>query len=251
MDKKVLSRSKVPPEAYTREYFLRMSYGGSEFERTLGTTLLSRYKISFDLAAILPGMKVLDVGCGRGEIVLHSALAGAEAVGIDHSKEAINLAKKAITRQPSEIQARIQLFQGDVCHLPFSSQSFDRVFFLDVIEHLTPQQADLSLAEIYRVLKKDGRLVLHTTPNRFFTQYGYPYWSRPWVIILGFIAGKKTKKPPKYLNKGYDEIVHVNEQDFFRLRNVLRKHGFSYKMNLCVEPLRENAKVRERLEYAL
>jgi len=54
---------------------------------------------------------------------------------------------------------------ADVRYLPFKERVFERVYFLDVIEHLTVGDEYVALSEIRRVL--EGELIL-TTPNRKF-----------------------------------------------------------------------------------
>ena len=63
---------------------------------------------------------------------------------------------------------------ADAKGLPFDSAHFDRVLMFDVVEHLYPWELDRALAEIRRVLTSDGRLVIHTAPNRWYDKYAYP-----------------------------------------------------------------------------
>jgi predicted SAM-dependent methyltransferase len=53
---------------------------------------------------------------------------------------------------------------ADVLHLPFRNESFSLVYFADVIEHLPSGEENTALSEIFRVLRKNGTLIL-TTPN--------------------------------------------------------------------------------------
>jgi SAM-dependent methyltransferase len=95
--------------------------------------------------------QVLDIGCGEGVLLdaLSSTLPGALLVGID-----------AVAPPPD---ARWTGVTGDIAsYLPFASGSFDVVVAGEVIEHVPVP--DLMLAEIRRILRPDGRLVL-STPN--------------------------------------------------------------------------------------
>lgn len=95
--------------------------------------------------------RVLDVGCGSYPYFLLNTNF-AEKYGIDPSLNAstikdINLKKLDITKQK----------------LPFNDDFFDAVTMLAVFEHLDHEKISFALREIYRVLKKDGILVM-TTP---------------------------------------------------------------------------------------
>ncbi|NLF74366.1 MAG: methyltransferase domain-containing protein, partial [Chloroflexi bacterium] len=88
----------VSPELYTEEYFLTACEGYEDFIASDGENLSRRLKAAFELAAVEPGMKVLDVACGRGEIVRQCALLGADAYGFDYAHAAIKLARQVLAR---------------------------------------------------------------------------------------------------------------------------------------------------------
>src|SRR5260370_37142830 len=79
------TRESVPSTLYTEEYFLTACEGYNEFIASEGEHLSRRLNAAFALAAVAPGMKVLDVGCGRGEILRHCARLGADAYGVDYA----------------------------------------------------------------------------------------------------------------------------------------------------------------------
>src|SRR5205807_2624150 len=84
---------------------------------------------------VCDGMRVLDVGSGRGEVVFNAAKSGATAVGIDYASAALSLARGMLGQHP-EIRDRVLFLHGDARCMPLVSASFDRAFMLDVVEHL-------------------------------------------------------------------------------------------------------------------
>ena len=69
----------LPSTLYTKEYFLNACEGYEEFVESHGERLSRRLGEAFAYAEVKPGMKVLDVGCGRGEILRHVTRLGARA----------------------------------------------------------------------------------------------------------------------------------------------------------------------------
>lgn len=109
-----------------------------------------------DFISAKKGEHVLDLGCGNGVFSQWLNEIGCQVHGLDFSFKAL---KQARGFQSVSVQ-------GDVAHLPFQSEIFDRVVFIEVLEHVPPNVEQAVLAEIRRVLKPDGELVLHTSPNR-------------------------------------------------------------------------------------
>ena len=104
------------------------------------------------LRPVTPGGRVLDVGCGVGQVVGRLTEAGCEAWGVDVSEPNIARARK--------FSERCQLYDGQ--RLPFPDGHFDRVGALNVLEHV--EAAEAFIAELVRVTAPGGRVVL-SSPN--------------------------------------------------------------------------------------
>ena len=86
----------LPSTLYSKDYFLAACEGYQEFVESQGEHLSRRLRQAFAVASVEPGMRVLDVGCGRGEILRHCAQLGADACGVDYAEVAVNLSQETI-----------------------------------------------------------------------------------------------------------------------------------------------------------
>lgn len=111
------------------------------------------------LALLRPGEQMLDVGCGTGTLALEAqrlVSSAGRVVGIDPSSEQIARARAKAARRhiPVEFQT------GVIEQLPFPDQTFDVIFSTLMMHHLPAPLKQQGLAEIARVLKGGGRLVI-------------------------------------------------------------------------------------------
>lgn len=163
------------------------------------TGALSRNKETARLCS--GGLRILDLGCGTGELINQLAGKYEEVYGVDSSESGLNEA----VRKGYRI-AKID-FDNEI--LPFADNWFDTVVSLDVIEHVYDP---LSLIrELTRVLRPDGELIISTPNIRF------------WKHILKLIVlGRFPKTTP--VTEVYDgghihfftfsDIAHLLDSDF-------------------------------------
>jgi SAM-dependent methyltransferase len=97
------------------------------------------------LNALPPATRVLDAGCGEGVLVEEYA-ARLDITGVD-----ANYSSPRVSA-------------GSVTALPFPDASFDRALCLDVLEHLAYEDQPRALAELHRVLRPGGELLV-SVPN--------------------------------------------------------------------------------------
>jgi ubiquinone/menaquinone biosynthesis C-methylase UbiE len=114
---------------------------------------------TINLARIRPGEQALDVGCGTGtlaiEVQRHVGGAGG-VVGVDPGIRQIARARAKAARRKLPINFQI----GVIERLDFPDQTFDVVFSTLMMHHLSDSLKRQGLAEIVRVLKPDGRLII-------------------------------------------------------------------------------------------
>ncbi len=225
-------RPSLPSDLYTEEYFRTACEGYDEFNQSEGEHLSRRLQAAFELAAVTPGMAVLDVGCGRGEILRHCARLGADAYGIDYARVAVSMSLNVIERT-GQRQGKIAVGQSDAKCLPFRDETFDRVLMFDVVEHLYPWELDQAIREVHRVLKPDGRFIVHTAPNIWYDRYAYPV-VRQVRRLMG--QGESYPANPREFLVDVNAHVHVNEQSLFSLRRVLKQADFEARVWLDSPP---------------
>lgn len=229
---------QVPAELYDRAYYLTNMEGHELFLSTHGRQVTPRHEKLLEIARVRPGERVLDVGCGRGELVFQSMLAGGSARGIDYSAAAIELCQEGRATYTAEEQSRLE-FECVDANVPLGAPgTYDVVFFVDVAEHLYPEELHRVLLSIREVLKPGGRLILHTAPNVWFYRYAYPLIRLAFPLIRrlspSLVALARTKPNwqgdtlPANPEEGqeYNLQVHVNEQSPPSLKAALRAAGF-------------------------
>lgn len=105
-------------------------------------------------AALRPGYRVLDIGCGTGTLatLIKRFHPDVEVVGIDPDPKALARAR----RKAAKAAVSIQFDQGFGDDLPYPEASFDRVLSSFMFHHLPPEEKGKTLCAVRRVLKPGG-----------------------------------------------------------------------------------------------
>lgn len=110
--------------------------------------------------------RLLDYGCGRGDLLNLMARRGVriEMIGSDVSGEML---KEGSAIWPTEHAPLPQLLQQNEAQVPLEGSSVDLVIISAVLHHIPPDERDAVFAELWRLLKPGGRLVVfeHNTHN--------------------------------------------------------------------------------------
>jgi cyclopropane fatty-acyl-phospholipid synthase-like methyltransferase len=177
-------------------------------------------------------MKVLDVGCGRGEVVFHCARLGIETVGIDYSQEVLEIAQRTKETHTGEERKRMRFICGDVKKLR-TEDRFDRIFMLDLVEHLHDWELNELFQMCKELLKTEGQIIIHTLPNRWLYEITYRRLLRlfmPWL--------------PKNPRNEKEMAIHVNEMSPTHLYSLLKRNGYTCRIwlhNLIIEQAKWHA----------
>ncbi len=236
----------VDAAEYDETYFLCASEGYREFAASRGRRLGPRFRKALSLADVRTGQHVLDIGCGRGELVMQCAALGAFATGVDYSQTAVAIAREALAGYPIDVRTRAGFALTDARHLPFADATHDTALITDVVEHLAPAELVAALAEARRMLRPGGRLVVHTSPNRLLLDSVYPVYTRRVHQALAaacrLLRYRDTVFSPdlpvsaRFPRTEYERRLHVNEQTGESLRVAVEAAGLDIERLVYWEP---------------
>ena len=91
------------------------------------------------LAKVQPDERVVDLGCGRGEMVTVCRALGSMATGLDYASAALEIARDSSEHLP--------VVRAAMDAQPLKDATYDVAFSLDVVEHLTPRELERFLSE--------------------------------------------------------------------------------------------------------
>jgi cyclopropane-fatty-acyl-phospholipid synthase len=168
-----------------------------------------------------PGMRLLDVGCGWGGMVLHAAAEhGVRAVGVTISERQADLAKKRVANAglADLVEIRLQDYR-DVDDGPY-----DAISSIGMFEHVGAKQLHAYFTRLHELLRPEGRLLNHaigrpaTSRDRLpVTVPRSPWQKRTFIDRYVFPDGELHE---------VGTVVSAMQQDGFEVRHLesLREH---------------------------
>jgi ubiquinone/menaquinone biosynthesis C-methylase UbiE len=145
-------------KAETKEFFSLLA---GQYDEWFSTDE-GRYVDSYERRAMLSFLHpesadvLLDVGTGTGVYLLDAARHGAYVVGLDFSKEMLNVLAGKVSKE--EVKGYVELVLGDAERLPFREGVFTKIVCNTALEFI-PEPED-AVAEFSRVLRADGEVVI-------------------------------------------------------------------------------------------
>lgn len=140
-----------PTMTYSCAYF-------PEFEPTLDQAQELKYELICRKLGLQRGMRLLDVGCGWGGMVLHAARQhGVEAVGITISNEQASLARERVGE--AGLGGRVEIRLQD--YREVDDGPYDAISSIGMFEHVGIEQLTVYLRQLRHLLRPGGRLLNH------------------------------------------------------------------------------------------
>jgi len=154
----------VSPEMETLKSRLKTTWEAGDFSQVAKhiETAAEEFVGRLD---VKPGMQVLDVACGSGNLAIVAAKQGADVTGVDIAD---NLVEAARQRAGSE-GVKIRFDQGDAEALPYDDNSFDLV--MTMYGAMFAPRPEVVASELIRVCRPGGRIAMaNWTPEGFAGQ---------------------------------------------------------------------------------
>lgn len=200
--------------SYSEHYYMNDCGGYDDFVKSNGTKIEQRLQDVCNLINPTQDDKILDVGCGRGELSYVLATMGADVTGLDYSEDAIKIAKRTYDGRLDNLKyIREDIFKVE------NLDVFDKIVMADVVEHIEQDILEKIFEKIALSISEKGVLVIHTAPNKDYYEKYYP--------LMRQKASECGCYLPKNPRSYYEQLMHINEQSPDMLRDALNKY-FKY-----------------------
>ena len=156
------------------------------------------YSVVFEENKDLMKGKILYLGCNNGTSTAILSQYCEELVGVDINNDALEEARKLIAEQGIK---NTKFVNSNILKMPFEDNSFDGIYAFQILEHIYPEDMDIVLKEIKRILKPNGRLIAEfPTPET-------KYYDAEWHV---------------FFFKDEEKIKEVFER-FFKIEKIYRE----------------------------
>lgn len=202
-----------------RERTLRQVWSTGRYP-SLAPNLLQPIANLVHLGGIDPGDRVLDVGCGTGNVALTARRSGASVVGIDITRNMLELARSSATLAGYE---DIKWLEGDAERLPFPPTSFHVT--LSNFGHIFAPEVDIATRELLRVTNPGGRMA--------FTAWSPDGLVGELASVLGYYLPREQQQladslawgDPEHIRRHLDDVDDLSiDRRIARFRYVSPAH---------------------------
>lgn len=174
--------------------------------------------------------KILDFGCGNGTMLFLCAANGTKYnIGIDLSEKGIEFAKKRVEQMT---QGEFHFIQGGIDKLKkIDNLDVDAVILSNIIDNLYPDDAEILMSEVERVLKESGKVLVKLNP--YLSTEQISEWNieviKDNLLDDGLILWNNTTDQwvkffeRKFDIKQYEEIYYPEYEQYNRMFWLVKK----------------------------
>ncbi len=183
---------------------------------------------------VQPGWRVLELGCGTGELASMMVAGGASVLGFDLSPAMVDFARKRADDEGLEQRFQVEEMGVDGMD-SLEANSFDAVVSTLVFSELSTDERRFALEQSLRVLRDDGRLVLadEVLPRSAAGRTLHAMVRAPMLALTYLVTSTGTKPIP--------DLAEEVQQAGFTLDQETRSHGDSFALVLAHRPPRTAA----------
>ena len=176
--------------------------------------------------------KILDLATGTSDIAIElSSIKECKIIGVDPSSKMLEVGQSKIDNQ--NLNDKISLEKGNAENLKYDDGMFDVVTIGYGVRNFTNLKN--SLKEIYRVLKKDGLLIILETslPSNPLVRVFYNIHTKLYVRIIGMIFSNNSnaygylESSAKTFPYGKDFIKILRDVNFINIQSEIKLFGAS------------------------
>lgn len=190
------------------DYYSRTPpYSDIYFSKLFGRDILKLSEVS-----LKESINFLDFGSGLGFIWDHLRAIDSrwQYSAIDFSPDSVSALAAKAAGQPNFVTVKLV----EAMPLPFESGVFDLIFLIEVVEHLTDAHLDATLAEVRRLLRSGGRVVISTPHEENLN------------LSRRFCPDCGSK---------FHEWQHVRSWSISTLQSALQKHGLAMHKAMALD----------------
>ncbi len=170
--------------------------------------------------------RVLDYGCGEGDLIGYLLSQGVSCQGLDYSVKALAKVEEKFAGHPQFLGV---MLSGNSSSKSIDAGAFDFIFSIETLEHTLPAQLPLVIDELFRLLKQGGYLFI-TVPNNEKLE--------------------KYKTICSDCGAVFHYMQHLNSFSAARLSDLLAKQGFK-KIFCRTAFLGESRGIFHKMKYSL
>lgn len=177
----------------------------------------NKYVIEIASNFLPKNAKILDVGCGTGELVIDLSKIGYDSQGIDFSKAMIKKAREQAIK--NKIQKEIF-----ICESFFDykfNKKFDMISANGFIEYISEKELEKFLIKSYELLSKNGILIINSR-NRLFNVFSFNKFTEDEIKEKNIIS---LIEECIYFNSGRNQKDILNTRKKSKIKTNLKKHS--------------------------